>query len=120
MKPKLLNAAEILKNQSLMSISDRSSGFDFHHNSAGKSNRNLNRSALNRTTVEQLNQSKRITSLNLSTGVRYKQGMIPTENLKFEQLVKVVFESKMSKELMKNEIISFVQNLETQYTEQIK
>ena len=101
-----------------MSISDRSSA-DINHAfaySAGKqvSNRNLNRSILNRTTVEQLNpRAPRMSSMTLPTGVRYKQGMIPTENLKFEQLVKIVFESKMNKEEIKHEIISFVQNLES-------
>lgn len=63
---------------------------------------------LNRTTVDHLNATRRVSSMNLNTGVRYKQGMIPTENLKFEQLVKVVFESKMTKDEIKHEIISFV------------
>jgi len=59
---------------------------EFAH-SAGKpgaSNRNLNRSLLNKTTVEISNpRGPRMSSMTLPTGVRYKQGMIPTENLKF-------------------------------------
>lgn len=49
----------------------------------------------------------------------YGQGMIPTENLKFNQFVQVVFNSQMSTEEMKGEIINFVLNLETQYTDKI-
>jgi hypothetical protein len=52
-------------------------------------------------------------------GSRYKQGTIPTENLKFEQLCKIVFGSIMSKDEIKREIINFVRDLETTYNERI-
>ena len=108
-----------MKNQSLLSISNRSSIGEFGL-SARKpvSNRNLNREILNKTTVETLHKP-RMSSLQLAPGLRYKQGMIPTNNLKFEQLVKIVFDSKLTKEEQKNEILAYVQNLETQWADRI-
>ena len=73
------NAAEIMKDSSLMSISVRSSIM-------GK-----NPLQLNKTILESINQSRRVNSVINSN--RYKQGMIPTENLRFEQLCKIVFGS---------------------------
>jgi hypothetical protein len=46
---------------------------------------------LNKTILESINQSRRVNSVINSN--RYKQGMIPTENLRFEQLCKIVFGS---------------------------
>ena len=45
--------------------------------------------------------------------------MIPTENLTFTQFVHVAFGSSLSAEEMKQEIVNFVMNLETQYTDKI-
>lgn len=108
LKPKLSKGAEILNNQSLMSISDRSSLL-------GRTNNHG--MMLNKTALESINASRRVSSV--INGNRYKQGMIPTENLKFESLCKIAFGSQMSKEQMKFEIQSFVQNLETNYNERI-
>jgi hypothetical protein len=120
LKPKLINANDIMKNQSLLSISNRSSIGEITGLSAKKpvSNRNFQREILNKTTVETLHRA-RVSSLNLTPGLRYKQGMIPTNNLKFEQLVKVVFDSKLTKEEQKNEILAYVQGLETQWADRI-
>lgn len=104
---KLQKGTEILNNSSLMSISDRSSII-------GK----FNSLQLNKTALESINASRRVSSV--INGNRYKQGMIPTENLKFEALCKIVFGSQMTKEQMKTEIMSFVQNLETNYNDKIQ
>jgi hypothetical protein len=49
---------------------------------------------------------------------RYKN--IPSENIKFQQFIDLVFESKMQKDDVKFEILSYVQALETNYNETIK
>lgn len=48
---------------------------------------------------------------------RYRN--IPSENLKFQQFIDLIFESRMQKEDVKFEIISFVQSLETNYNDTI-
>ena len=55
----------------------------------------------------------------VSAHSRYKQGLIQSENLKFESLCKVVFGSQMTKEQMKREIIDYVRCMETNYKEHI-
>ena len=49
---------------------------------------------------------------------RYKR--IPSENIKFQQFIDLIFESKMPKEGIKFEILSFVQALETNLNEAIR
>lgn len=54
----------------------------------------------------------------LVSGSRYRN--IPTENIKFQQFVDLLFDSNMNKEDMKFEILNYTQALETNYTETIK
>lgn len=49
---------------------------------------------------------------------RYRN--IPSENLKFQQFIDLIFESKMPKDDIKFEIINYVQALETNYNDTIK
>lgn len=49
---------------------------------------------------------------------RYRN--IPTENVKFQQFIDLIFESKMKKDDVKFEILNYVQALETNYNETIK
>ena len=49
---------------------------------------------------------------------RYKH--IPTENLKFQRFTEVIFNSKMRKEDIRDEINKYVQALETHYNDTIK
>ena len=51
---------------------------------------------------------------------RYGQGMIPTENLKLEQFLEILFGSKMTSDQMRHETIQYVRILETNYNERIK
>ena len=51
-------------------------------------------------------------------GSRYRN--IPTENIKFQQFVDLLFDSNMNKDDMKFEILNYTQALETNYTETIK
>lgn len=49
---------------------------------------------------------------------RYRN--IPSENIKFQQFIDLIFESKMQKEDVKFEILNYVQALETNYNVTIK
>jgi hypothetical protein len=51
---------------------------------------------------------------------RYRQGTIPTENLKFSQFLDILFTSGMTKSEIKIESQSYVQVLETNYTDKIR
>ena len=51
---------------------------------------------------------------------RYRYGMIPTENLKFSQFLDILFTSGMTKAEVKQESQSYVQVLETNYTDKIR
>lgn len=51
-------------------------------------------------------------------GSRYRN--IPTENMKFQQFIDLLFESNMNKEEMKFEILNYTQALETNYNDTIK
>lgn len=53
------------------------------------------------------------------TPSRYRKGMIPTENLKFDQFLEVVFNSTMPNSEIKEEIRDYVLVLETNYMETI-
>ena len=50
----------------------------------------------------------------------YKEGSIPTHNLKLEQFLEIVCGSLMTKEEIKEQTKNFFLVLETQYTEKIK
>ena len=49
---------------------------------------------------------------------RYKY--IPTENFKFQKFLDLIFRSKMNMDDIKDEILKYVQALETNYTESIR
>lgn len=53
-----------------------------------------------------------------SLASRYRN--IPSENLKFQQFIDLIFDSKMGKDDVKFEIISYVQALETNYNNNIQ
>lgn len=58
-----------------------------------------------------------------SLGFRYNESRyrnIPTENLKFQQFIDLIFDSKMNKDDVKFEILSYVQALETNYNNAIQ
>ena len=58
-------------------------------------------------------------SLKQPTNVsRYRD--IPTENMKFQQFIDLIFESKMKKDDVKFEILNYVQALETNYNGSIQ
>jgi hypothetical protein len=46
--------------------------------------------------------------------------MLPTRNVKFEKFIETIFKSRMPTEDVEDEIIKYVQALETSYTEAIK
>ena len=50
---------------------------------------------------------------------RYRQGMIPTDNLKFNQFMDILFSSRMTRDDIKDEACSYIQVLETNYTDKI-
>lgn len=82
------------------------------HKSAASSRNNLNKGY---TTTH-----KRAISNAAGVGSRYKQGMIPTENLKFNQFLEILFNSQMTQNEIKNETRDYVQVLETNYTDKIR
>lgn len=49
---------------------------------------------------------------------RYKS--IPTQNVKFQKFIELIFKSRMMQEDIKEEIIKYVQALETSYTDAIR
>ena len=49
---------------------------------------------------------------------RYRN--IPTENIKFQQFIDLIFDSQMDKEEIKFQILNYNQSLETNYNETIK
>ena len=54
------------------------------------------------------------------TTSRYRQGTIPTENLKFNQFLDILFSSGMTKNEIKTETKGYLQVLETNYTDKIR
>jgi len=50
---------------------------------------------------------------------RYHRGLIPTENLRFDQFLEVVFNSPMKNDEIKEEIRDYVLVLETNYMDTI-
>ena len=49
---------------------------------------------------------------------RYRS--IPTKNVKFEKFIELIFKSRMQTQEVKDEIIKYVQALETSYTDTIR
>lgn len=45
--------------------------------------------------------------------------MIPTENLKFNQFLDILFSSRMTRDEIKDEACTYVQVLETNYTDKL-
>jgi hypothetical protein len=86
----------------------------------------MNNSTINKrrgvTQSQQLSQSgknhKRTQSQGNALHSRYHH--IPSENLKFQQFIDLIFESRMQKEDIKYEIINYVQALETNYNDTIR
>ena len=82
------------------------------HKSAASSRNNLKQA--------QSTSHKRAVSNAAGATSRYKQGMIPTENLKFNQFLEILFNSQMTQAEIKNETKDYVQVLETNYTDKIR
>ena len=57
---------------------------------------------------------------NKSSYVGSKIARIPTENIKFDRFIDILFKAKVEQEETKAEIKSYVQALETNYNEAIK
>ena len=49
---------------------------------------------------------------------RYRS--IPTKNIKFEKFIELIFKSRMQTQDVKDEIVKYVQALETSYTDTIR
>ena len=81
------------------------------------SSRNSKKSQFFTTKHQRAQSNANTRNANLTS--RYKQGMIPTENLKFSQFLDILFTSGMSKSEIKTETEGYVQALETNYTEKI-
>ena len=56
----------------------------------------------------------------LTRSPRSRYHYIPTENIKFEKFLDLLFKSKMTKDEMKEEVIGYMQAVETNYNEKIK
>lgn len=68
--------------------------------------------------VKSVDRAKNKNANAISTS-RYRQGTIPTSNLRFEQFCDIVFGSKMTKEEIRREVQEYVQVLETNYAQKI-
>ena len=67
-----------------------------------------------RKNMHKRTQSQGASFIANNSASRYKN--IPTDNIKFQQFIDLLFESKMNKEDMKMEMLTYVQALETNYT----
>lgn len=84
--------------------------------SASSTNRNNNKSLVNNSS-----RNFRVDSLSKTAQVsRYQQGAIPTRNLKIQQFMDIIFGSLMNQNEIKEEIKTYMQVLETNYTEKIQ
>lgn len=63
--------------------------------------------------------SNAVSTKNGNITSRYRKGMIPTENLKFHQFMDILFSSRMTRDEIKDEACSYIQVLETNYTDKI-
>jgi hypothetical protein len=50
---------------------------------------------------------------------RYRQGAIPTANLRFDQFLDIVFGTKMTRDEVRTEVQEYVRHLETTYNQKI-
>ena len=66
------------------------------------------------------NRAHSITAGHKAMNSRYKQGTIPTDNLKFSQFLEILFTSGMTKAEIQTETQGYVQVLETNYTDKIR
>ena len=82
------------------------------------SSRNTNKNRFFTTKHNRANSNAVGTRANMTS--RYRQGTIPTENLKFSQFLDILFTSGMTKAEVKQESQSYVQVLETNYTDKIR
>ena len=82
------------------------------------SSRNTNKNRFFTTKHHRANSNAVVTRANMTS--RYRQGTIPTENLKFSQFLDILFTSGMTKSEIKQETQSYVQVLETNYTDKIR
>ena len=82
------------------------------------SSRNSNKNRFFSTKHNRANSNAIPNRANMTS--RYRQGTIPTENLKFSQFMDILFTSGMNKSEIKNETQSYVQVLETNYTDKIR
>ena len=64
------------------------------------------------------NEMKKERAKTRSPQSRYRH--IPTENLKFQKFMDLIWQSKMSRDGQKTEITNYVQVLETNYTDTIR
>jgi hypothetical protein len=55
-----------------------------------------------------------------SQGIESRYRNIPSENIKFQQFIDLIYESKMEKDDQKFEVLNYVQALETNYNDTIK
>ena len=82
------------------------------------SSRNSNKNRFFTTKHNRANSNAAGTRAHMTS--RYRQGTIPTENLKFSQFLDILFTSGMTKAEIKQESQSYVQVLETNYTDKIR
>lgn len=74
--------------------------------------------SVNTLTKSKTKQHQRYKSVNTNGFSRYTN--IPTENIKFEKFIDLIFSSKMKHDEMKDEIKSYVKALETNYNDTIR
>jgi len=107
-------------------VPKRSTNFDNYQNQEALVEQNLlnnpdyNRKSNMNASMKSDNASvKRAVSQGFKNNTsRYRN--IPSENLKFQQFIDLIFDSKMQREDVKFEIISYVQALETNYNNTIQ
>ena len=80
----------------------------------------LNTSALNASTLSARPKHKRVKSVVGTASLTSRYANIPTENPKFREFLTLLFSSTMSDEDKKREAISYLEALETNYTQTIR
>ena len=65
-----------------------------------------------------MNSESRQRAMTRSPRSRYRN--IPTKNIKFEKFIELIFKSRMQNQDVKEEIVKYVQALETSYTDAIR
>ena len=74
----------------------------------------------NRFFTAKHNRAHSNTGLKPTLTSRYRQGTIPTDNIKFSQFLEILFTSGMTKSEIQAETQGYVQVLETNYTDKIR